>query len=155
MAVPHGLSFEEYWLAVQHQSSHTIQSPQDPNRPYFSNYVVDGTPIYSLPFQYDEHGKPIYLPAPEAYQFINGFIPPLPGQPSNQQGKPFQGKPSVQQGYAFNPQGQPFQGQPLAQPGYAYDPQGQPLQGQPTVQQGLFYGPQGQPYNPQGQNLQA
>ena len=95
MAIPESLSFEEYRLVVQQQSSQTYQSPQDPYRSYFSHYGVDGSSIYSLPFQYDEQGNPIYFPAPEAYQFINSFIPTLPMQPSNQQGKPFQGQPLV------------------------------------------------------------
>ena len=49
MEIPDGLSFEEYRLVVQQQSSQTDQSPQDPNSPYFSHYGANGTPIYSLP----------------------------------------------------------------------------------------------------------
>ena len=88
MEIHDSLSPEEYRLAVQKQKSQVDQSSHDLNHPYFSHYGVDGTPIYSFPFQSDEHGNPIYFPAPEAYQYINGFIPTLPVQPSNQQGQP-------------------------------------------------------------------
>ena len=91
-------------MSLQPPISKVDQSSQDIYCPYFSHYGVDGAPIYSFPYQYDEQGNPIRLPAPEAYQYINGFISTLPVQPYNQQGQPFQGKPLFQQGYAFGPQ---------------------------------------------------
>ena len=103
--MPKNISPEEYRLSLQ-QSNHEVgQSSQDPNRSYFSHYAQDGTPVYIFPYQYDEHGNPLRLPAPEAQLHVQGL-------PYNQVGQP------------YNPQGQPFQGQPSGQPSYHYDPQG-------------------------------
>ena len=87
--IPKNIYLEEYRLSLQSSISKVDQSSQDIYCPYFSHYGMDGDLIYSFPYQYDEQGNPICLPAPDTYQYINGFISTLPVQPSNQQGQPF------------------------------------------------------------------